>query len=97
MANQRSESQTLLAFTIDRQLADKVDRLSRKAGKNRSQFIREALAEFLRDAGEEVSLQEVAAPDRRKPVPATPVNFRNVLASDKIGSKRKKSIPIKSE
>lgn len=58
-----------MAFTLDLALAAKVDRMSRQSGKNRSQFIREALAHYLIEQGEEVALQETFAPDRRKVEP----------------------------
>lgn len=64
MANQRSKNQTLVAFPLDVGLLGAVDQ-ARGRG-SRSQFIREALASYLRSMGHPIPESVVVAPDRVK-------------------------------
>ena len=65
MPNARSKDQTLLAFTLDQKLADVMDSVSSVRGENRSEFIRRALVNYLRELGHPVADSLSRAPDRR--------------------------------
>lgn len=73
MANARSDSQTLLAFTLDRALAESMDAVSAARGENRSEFIRRALVNYLQSLGYPVAPTLVSAPDRRRPAKKPPL------------------------
>ena len=71
MANQRAADQVFIGTWISLSLAKKIN--AAREGKGRSQWVREAIAKMLMDAGFEVSADERSAPDRvgkiRKPMP----------------------------
>ena len=62
MPNQRSSTQHLVAFPVEKELLDIVDR--QRGRESRSQFIRDALAAYLERMGIRVDDSMVAAPDR---------------------------------
>lgn len=101
MANARSKDQTLLAFTLDRSLAQAMDDASRARGENRSQFIRRALVGYLASIGHPVAPEMAHSPDRRlmdraDPQPITaerkPVDYRKT-ARKTAPKKRAKKTP----
>lgn len=62
MANQRGKNQTLVGFWAESSFADKIDSI--RGVTPRSQFLREALAEYLQRRNIKVDTREIAAPDR---------------------------------
>lgn len=85
MPNQRSPGQKLIAFPLDAELLEELDRA--RGTMNRSQFIREALAYKL--GVDDSSLKD--APDRvGKGGPKKTVNYRDELRSDRAKTKKKK-------
>lgn len=98
MANARSKDQTLLAFTLDRSLAQAMDDASRARGENRSQFIRRALVGYLASIGHPVAPEMAHAPDRRlmdrasPPMPAPerkPVDYRKTARKTPVKRAKK--------
>jgi len=89
----------LLAFTLDRALAEALDHTSAARGENRSQFIRRALVNYLQALGHPVAESAGFAPDRRLvlnddpaqaailPPPPRPANYKDAL---KRAPRRKK-------
>ena len=66
MPGKRSEGQTLIAAALDEELLVLMD--SMRAGKSRSQYLREAIAEKLEAAGHTIPVEWVISPDRARPL-----------------------------
>jgi hypothetical protein len=85
MANQRADDQVFIGLWVSKSLATKVDSVRKKedaAEKSRSQWIRDAIADLLKDEGVLVSKVEKAGRDRvRKVYP--PLMSNNNQMNDK--------------
>lgn len=80
MPGVRGEGQHLVALAIHEDILKEVERSRKKAGRDRSTFIREALIDYLNARGASLNPELAFAPDRtgkggrpRKRGPATPV------------------------
>lgn len=62
MANQRRENQQLIGFWADSEFASQVD--AARGLQQRSQFLRDAVADYLRRRGYAVRPEKTVAPDR---------------------------------
>ena len=80
MPNQRSPGQKLVAFPVDEELLTELDQQRGKL--SRSQFIRDALAEYLQSLGVPVREEIVSPPDRTGPRNKKPVSYKESLRSE---------------
>lgn len=65
MANQRHDSMTAISISLDRDLLSKVEMARVRSRKDRSSFIREAIAEKMRSMGIDVPDDLLFPPDLR--------------------------------
>jgi hypothetical protein len=68
MPNKRAADQTLIGFALNRELLRALDLARKPLGQNRSDFIRLAIADELRNLGITVSDAATRAPDRVRKV-----------------------------
>jgi hypothetical protein len=102
MPNQRRAGMTPVSFSASESLMELVDRVAASMFKERSQFVREALAEKLRSMGHEVSPDMFHVPprfavrvaeDQSAPTPQgkKSVDYKKVIAADKKRAKKRSS------
>jgi hypothetical protein len=102
MANQRAADQVFIGTWITVSLGKKIN--AARGGKGRSQWVREAIAKMLMDAGFDVSADEWSAPDRvgkirkpKRPMRKRPMASTFVAAGGRPESAYKLHEPAKSE
>lgn len=90
MANQRAPGQTLVGFWAEEALTEKIDEA--RGGTPRSQWLRDAIAEFLIMQGFKITTREKSAPDRKGkggPAKHPSLRGRSAAMNDKISSAQK--------